>query len=406
VLSDAIEFLSSPGRFDISATYITAFLKMASVYYMFKYIKRTRWKSMIPKSAFFLFSTMVIWNVITIIRGAVASKDYWDWKFLILTNSFNFLIPYAIVFGVTFIHNVRSWRFIMNDLFKYGFYLLPLALTRFGTLYTILMYPVALFTLFSAYFTRKPFLLVMAVVFFSVGTGFEIRANLIRVLVPCLLLMVYYFRSAFKKGWIKFICYPFFFLPMILLFLGVTGIFNVFKPFEGNARNQVVTNSETGDLTQDTRTGLYQEVFLSMNKRSSFLFGEGGSAKYESATFDNLNDGRGRYGAEVGFLNSLLYSGIVGVFLYMIILITACNYAINRSNNFLCKLLAIFLAFRWVLFFIEDIPKYNLNFFFLWIAIGLCFSTEFRSLTDAQLKAFFKTVTKNTKTIKVPELVS
>jgi hypothetical protein len=65
---------------------------------------------------------------------------------------------------------------------------------------------------------------------------------------------------------------------------------------------------------------------------------------------------------------------------------TAAHYAINYSNNFLSKILGVFVAFRWVVFFIEDITKYDINFYFLWIAIGMCFSTQFRMQTDDDLK--------------------
>lgn len=178
--------------------------------------------------------------------------------------------------------------------------------------------------------------------------------------------------------------------PFILIFLGFTGKFNVFQPFEDNDEIFVVGEGEKAstNLAQDTRTGLYQEIFASIHDNVSLVFGGGATAKYESRIIIEANNDRGRYRSEVGFLNTILYSGIVGVVLYFLILCYAAYYALNRSNNFFSKILAVFLAFRWVLFFVEDITMYDMNFYFLWIAIGICFSNQFRNQTDYQIKGW------------------
>ena len=127
-----------------------------------------------------------------------------------------------------------------------------------------------------------------------------------------------------------------------------------------------------------------------IKRDSSFIIGEGGGAGYDTYWFaDTTLTERGRYGSEVGFLNTLLYSGAVGVFLYGLILFVSAFYAINQSNNYLCKMLGLFLAFQWVMFFLENITKMDLNFYFIWIAIGLCLSNRFRALTDVEVKQFF-----------------
>jgi len=51
--------------------------------------------------------------------------------------------------------------------------------------------------------------------------------------------------------------------------------------------------------------------------------------------------------------------------------------------------MAVFLAFRWVVFFAEDITLYNVNFYFLWIGVGVCLSKEMRKLTDNDIRKWF-----------------
>jgi hypothetical protein len=181
----------------------------------------------------------------------------------------------------------------------------------------------------------------------------------------------------------------FFITPFLLLFLGVSGNFNVFQPFEADDTSLVVSSQGTEEnLITDTRTFLYYEVFTSMNDHNSFIWGEGAAGKYTSNFFNGID----RYGAEVGFLNILLYSGIIGVTIYFVVLVTACFYGIYRSRNTLSKLLSIFIAFRWVLLFAEDITQYDMNFYFMWIIIGLCLSKQFRQMTDRDIKQYFSIV--------------
>ena len=175
--------------------------------------------------------------------------------------------------------------------------------------------------------------------------------------------------------------------------LGLSGQYNIFKPDVNNKK--VLQNKKTkfeGDLTADTRTFLYIEVLSSMYKNNSFIIGEGGCGSYESPFFSRnepLIKTHGRYSSEVGFLNALLHTGLIGVLIYLTILIYVVYLGINKSKNFLCKMLALFIAFRWILFFIEDYTKFDLNYFYHWMTIGMCFSKEFRNLTDNQLKELF-----------------
>ena len=142
----------------------------------------------------------------------------------------------------------------------------------------------------------------------------------------------------------------------------------------------------TENMLADTRTFLYQETLTSMNKHNSFLFGEGGCGKYESLAFKNDLIGAYRYGSEVGFLNTLLYSGIIGVLLYAFVFYKASRLAICQSNNVLAKLIGLFVIFRWDYFFVEEFTKFNTNFFFLWLMIGMCLSPTFRNMSDEEIE--------------------
>ena len=189
----------------------------------------------------------------------------------------------------------------------------------------------------------------------------------------------------------KSACLVCFIIPPIFLVLGITNQYNIFKPTDDIDKYAIAyDNGMESNLATDTRTFLYQEVFSSMQENHSFIFGEGAAAKYKTEYFDDMGaQNNARYGAEVGFLNTLLYSGVIGILSYALVLFSAVYYGVARSNNFFCKMLALFLAFRWIVFFIEDFTVYDSNYYFLWLSAGLCLSKEFRALTDADIKQYF-----------------
>jgi hypothetical protein len=226
-------------------------------------------------------------------------------------------------------------------------------------------------------------------VFLAVVTCYEVRANVLRIIVAVCLFFAYYFRRFVRISYLKIACFLFFITPLVFLSLGIAGYFNIFQPFDEDEQFVISEGGkESSNLIQDTRTGLYVEVLSSVFENNTLIFGGGATAKYKSEMFFTIDEGRGRYGAEVGFLNTLLYSGIIGVTLYFLVLSSASYYAINYSNNFLSKILGVFISFRWLLFFIEDVTKYDMNFYFLWIAIGMCFSIQFRKCTDSEIKTW------------------
>ena len=92
-----------------------------------------------------------------------------------------------------------------------------------------------------------------------------------------------------------------------------------------------------------------------MEKKGTFLFGEGGCGKYYTKAFKNALFGANRYASEVGALNTLLYSGIIGLLLYWIIFFYASYKAINDSDNILSRMLGLFII--WHIIFYQ-VPKF------------------------------------------------
>jgi hypothetical protein len=388
LISDALEYLGGAAALPFNPVVITAFLKSYSLYCLLSYRKKVNWKSDIPKPVLNLFRVFLFWNIITIIRGALAATNYYDWRYLGLSSFFYFFIPYAMIVGVMFFNNLHLFKFILKKVYVYSFVLIPLSFLGL-LLYSRAIISVWMYIMLSVYLKRKWQLIILFAAFCSVITGFEIRANVLRILIALGLMGLYLIRRMVKMGFLRIICVSLLMAPFVFLTLGITDRFNIFQPFDDSDESLVIGEGDelSSNLVADTRTLLYQEVFSSMlNNKTSLLIGGGATATYQSRIVVKVNDDGGRYRSEVGFLNVFLYSGIIGALLYFFILASAAFYALNRSSNFFVKILGVFVASRWVLFFIEDITLYDMNFYFLWVAIGMCFSNRFRNVTDQEIK--------------------
>jgi hypothetical protein len=395
LLSDMVEYMSTAMQLHIDATYITAVMRTVSLGCLVLLSFRLKWRALIPPRAIIYFKLLIAWNTITIIRGFFTAQDYWDWKYLILNTSFALWVPYAILVGVLFELSKDLFRLIITRLFLFGFIIIPLTLNidTERELYSRgMMISVCFFILASPYFERKWQWLVFLVAATAIYFSYDFRTNVIRIFISLLIIVLFYTRKYVTGGLVKTICLIFFLAPIFFLTLGVTGQYNIFRPKGDDIEKYEFDydNGKQSNIAIDTRTFLYEEMFSSMSKKNSFLLGEGAAATYKTDYFDDsVDQDKGRYGGEVGFLNTLLYSGIVGVLLYATMLFGAAYYAVNYSNNFLCKMLAIFLSFRWTLFFIEDYTGYNVNNYFIWVIAGLCFSRGFRAMPDSELLEYF-----------------
>lgn len=394
VIADIVVRLNSFVGQSNGATQFVTVLNLATAICLLTISAQYNWKDKLPSKALLVYMSLMAWSLFAFIRGMVNAQDYWDWKILLFNYLFQILVPFALVLGINFEVTTRMFRFILDKFYIVALAFVPISLSLDYELYPRVVSSVSLLILFLPYLKMKWKLFIVVVAVISVAMDVSYRVNVLRILFPTLLIVIYVYRNYFSTLFLNLFSSLLFVLPLIFLFLGVNGHFNVFN--EQLIDIEVGTvNDNSGEVTNlaaDTRTLLYKEVINSMIMRdSSFVIGEGGGAAYETEIFSHitLND-RGRYNSEVGFLNVLLYAGFIGVILYASALAYAVYYAINHSRNFLCKLLGLFLAFHWVIFFIEDIPRMDLNCFVIWIAVGLCFSNRFRALTDQEVRNFLR----------------
>lgn len=372
------------------------------------FLEKKNFSDLIEERKLLFVQFYLIWNIIEIFRGGLISENYWDWKAL-STNGLALLIPIAAYAATKkyylsamlrlYVKYVLPMFFVFAFLIQrdaYGFYLVPISFLMF----------------FLPVLNVRPKVIVIGFTLIVLLADFDARSNVIKFLVPVIFLSMYFFKNRPPVKLFELIRLILFIVPFLLFFLAVTNVFNVFNIQEYVEGDYIETkidvngNEIESNLTSDTRTLLYVEVLNTAQKYDTWLFGRSPARGNETEIFADIADITGRnerWGNEVAILNIFTWTGIVGVLLYMIVFYKASYVALNKSNNIFSKMIGLFIAFRWLYAWVEDINVFSLNTFFLWIMIGFCFSKSFREMSNIEMKIWVKTIFENkNKTTMLP----
>ena len=332
----------------------------------------------------------LIWNIGCIIRGCLIAENYWEWKNLI-SMSFVLLLPLTIYVST----NREMVQSVFNNYIKY---ILPLFLV-FAFLidkiaYGLYLIPISFLLLFIPLLTNQWLKIILMFSIIGITASFAARSNVIKFIVPLIFGVLYYLRPFMGTKILGLGRRLLLLLPMILFILGLTGQFNVFKINEYIKGDFTTTqnNGETEDLTADTRTGLYIEVLASAINNNYIWLGRTPARGNDSVLFGKKIEeltGTGkfeRYANEVSVLNIFTWTGLIGLMLYFLIFLRASYLALYKSSNWYMKILAVYISFRWAYAWVEDFSRFDLSYIFLWIILGMCFSTSFRSMSDKEFR--------------------
>lgn len=330
----------------------------------------------------------LLWNIVSIIRGMFVAEIYWDWKGLI-GNSMALMLPIVIFFST----NKRIVQSMISFYIKYVFPLFILfALIIRTDAYGFFLIPFTLLLVFFPALTKRQKILVLISTVIVLVADLGARSNVIKFGVPLLLLVFYYFRNWFPEKLMEIARVSLFLIPLLFFALGVSGTFNVFNMNEylsGDYKSMGIDgegNRVEQDLATDTRTFLYVEVLESAINNNYWLMGRTPARGNDSFTFGlegyEITGRHERLANEIGLANVFTWTGVVGVLLYMLIFYRASFLAINKSKNIYVKMLGVFIAFRWLYSWIEDLNNFSLNYFILMVMLGMCFSQSFRSMSN------------------------
>ena len=341
----------------------------------------------------------VLYGAFTYARGFYDAKSFQDWTNLLSISVSTFIfLPLTIYLGAhkkfvgPLIRNLLiaiPMIFILtlgrNDSGPYGF-----VKTLSATFPFLLMFP---------YLNKKLKVFIVLILFLIVGYDITIRASLMYGFIIILSLSTYYIKSNVMLVLFKILRKAFLFLPLLFVFLGATGTFNVFN-FGEKFDSIELANEEKDqkqDLLVDSRTEIYIDVHTALLYQNRVLFGLGGVGTTKTfLTKDKVNQKyrklyeEGRRGTETRMLNYYQWGGVLGVLLYFLLILRASYLAIYRSKNWYMITLGLFVSFGLLMSFLSDRVVNNLNTLSSFFMLGMCFNSELRAMNEREIKAYLR----------------
>lgn len=348
-----------------------------------------------------IIEVYLLWYLICFIRGIFVAENYWDYKCLI-TGGFAMSLP---LFVYAFA-NERVLHCSLNLWLRYAlipfFFVFILFLPR-GAYHFYLGPLLILACCFPYVRERKWRLLVIFVLLLMMCADLSARSQVIKAGLAVVMIFAYYFRHLITDKMLRIVHIMLFVLPIVLLVLGLTGRFNIFSDLssrEGKYMEKKIVDGKVveEDLSTDTRTFIYEEVIMSALNNDYVVCGRSLARGNDSSFFgshmaEDLKTGRyERYANEALWPTIFTWSGIIGLILLSLIYLQASYLAVYHSNCILMKLLGVYVAFRWAYGWVEDFYSYSPMIIALWMMIAMCYSSQFRSMTDLQFKVWINSV--------------
>jgi len=389
-----------PTGFSVTKVVITFLAWNAFVFSLFYAISNFNLiKQKIPRLAYVFFVALVIWNITGIVKGFLDGSMAATTLFGNAYTSLAMLVPLAMPFGLD-----KSHLRIVN---RYFLILIAVGIiSGLITLFTSLIsetegpilglpslfvYLVAFLITTLRFQSSKHQTIILAagaIQFIFAGLVGGSRATIARILLLFFSLMLLGMYRKFNMRWIPAVAMLAFLIPFYFVYTGtVTG-----QSFLTGARSYVLDTVGTTQSTRflekaDTRTFLYREIFDDLIHNDHFLTGKGSGGTYFSPYFFfSGHDIDQRFTSEVGLLALLLKGGVIGVFLNLCLFLTAMFLAFYRANNYYVSAIGFMLLVHVLILFVENLVSYNLYNYAIWFFVGICLSSEIRSLNDDQIK--------------------
>jgi hypothetical protein len=169
-------------------------------------------------------------------------------------------------------------------------------------------------------------------------------------------------------------------LVFILSFILITAIYIAgAKIYSGNRTG--LFSYVTERIDENTRVGVEQYFYRDM-KPIDWLVGRGINGQYYCPLIieGTLTPYRGVI--ETGYLQNILYGGVISIGLLLFIAIPAMFKGLFRSKNLLSK-----AAGLWILLFLIDLYPatptiFSMNYLLVWMSIGICYSKKIRDTPE------------------------
>lgn len=388
-------------KFTISNTTLIWIIVFAIILSIITFVNKINYKITNYISAFDLkvLNIYFIWLAICTIRGMFIAENYWEWKQLI-EGCQALLLPITIyIFSIPFIlkNILKLWM-------KYALYIFLLIVPFLGKdAYHFYLGPIFLLGCFISLFSRKWQIIlgILLIIMLSIDLG--ARSQVIKSGIVIIIALGIYLKKYIPINFLKFLHWSCYIIPIVLLYLGISGKFNIFEDLASNQGKYVEKKVRNGqiieeDLSVDTRTFIYREVITSAVNHDYIICGRTPARGNDSQVFGSfsaeiLKTGKyERHSNELCHTNVFTWIGIIGLLLYSFIYLRSSYLALYKSNNIYIKYLGCFIAFRWAFGWIEDFNKFDIMNLSLWMLISIGLSYQFRKMNNKEFTSIIKSI--------------
>jgi O-antigen ligase len=330
-----------------------------------------------------VFDILMIWIFISMTRSILEMRAINDAIPFVFSNYMG-LALFPVLFFILGIN--PNYFYPINKLISiYIFFAFIFSLIYIQSfeLQLYLVYPLFFIILTIPLRTTWGKILIVVISIVVIAVSLTNRAGILRILFSYSIVVAFYVLQYVRinKKLLYSLVFIVLLIPVVALYLGI----------QGQSIFQVILGDDDTPYSQlnpyaDTRTFLYYEVLQDLQANDAFLFGKGLNAGYNSASFQTYN----REVVEVGFLQILMKTGIVGFILYISIIVSAVFKAIGKSRNLFIKALGLLLTGYIIMLFIENQIAYNLLNIIIWLVVGICHSEKLRKLDDREIKRLYQ----------------
>lgn len=386
-------FLFRPNGINIQKITITSLLLFSVLsIFLIAFRNRKLFKE-VSKSIRLIYSLMILWGLIVIVRSFSFSLQDWVTNFGNVYMAFAWLVPLTMIIGL----KIENWNIVfkaihfMFNLMIIAFLLLPFY-SGIKTEWTWLLRPVNFILLvcfmhYNVINRLKIYLVIFIYIIIAIKVAQRMEF-LYLFLVIGLILLDKLFTVKIKKKFLKYI------LAVFIIVFGL--VFTVGYEFVSNTIAMFID-------FQDSRTFLFTELFHELSLTGEKLIGRGSLGTYYSFFFEGTRKHYERMGftgwegdlpdritVEVGYLQMILKGGFIMLFLNVSIYINTIYKGIFKSNNKFIKRLGYSILVLSFLSLVSFRPAFTPTFIIFWIAVGTIQNKKYREMSDNEIEQLIK----------------
>ena len=254
-----------------------------------------------------------------------------------------------------------------------------------------------LFLIFLPFFSKIRKIVIIGLLVFVAYNGMQQRIDFLSYLFPILLYVVVKLCLRFDRKFFKAFFHTLMLLPVFFLSLFLYSGFNVLDM--DSYVHYDIESSSAGRMTDDTRSFLFEEAYISAVSNNYLLLGRTPYYGYDSY-WVTQREGEGlevqgvaQRASEVFIVNMLTWTGLFGCFMFFLLYYAIGIDTLSKTKNNLLSVLCLYIAIFWIISWIShNMFTPSLDFMILYIVIALCLNPIYREMSNRQMKNTLKRI--------------